>query len=35
MDVLHGDWVFEMEDGKKKVYWIDNLPYGRLTVITR
>lgn len=22
---------FEMEDGKKKVYWIDNLPYGRLT----
>ena len=21
---------FEMEDGKKKVYWIDNLPYGKL-----
>lgn len=21
---------FEMKDGKKKVYWIDNLPYGKL-----
>lgn len=30
VDVLHGDWVLNGRR-KKKVYWIVNLPYGRLT----